>query len=106
MPASDDQKDFAETAGASRSAATISGLTRRTMLGAMAAGLSAGSGFPAFAEDKWPSRVVKLVCTYAAGGSSDISLRIPICGPSIARTIAPAFARARSAGSALASANT
>lgn len=76
MPASDDQKDFAGAAGALRGVAAAGGLTRRTMLGAMAAGLSVGSGFPAFAEDKWPSRVVKLVCTYAAGGSSDISLRI------------------------------
>jgi tripartite-type tricarboxylate transporter receptor subunit TctC len=75
MAASDDRKDFAEAAGAPGSFAA-GGLTRRTMLGAMAAGLSVGSGFPAFAEDKWPSRVVKLVCTYAAGGSSDISLRI------------------------------
>jgi tripartite-type tricarboxylate transporter receptor subunit TctC len=51
-------------------------VTRRTLLGAAAAGLAAGSSVRAYADDKWPSRVVKLVCTYAAGGSSDISLRI------------------------------
>jgi tripartite-type tricarboxylate transporter receptor subunit TctC len=50
-------------------------MTRRALLGAAAA-LSAMPGFRAFADDKWPSRIVKLICTYAAGGSSDISLRI------------------------------
>ena len=51
-------------------------ITRRTLLGTVAACLSAGSGFEAFAEGDWPSRIVRLVSPYGAGGASDISLRI------------------------------
>jgi len=51
-------------------------VTRRTLLGTLAAGLSAGSGFPARAQDGWPSRPVRLVSPYGAGGANDISLRI------------------------------
>jgi tripartite-type tricarboxylate transporter receptor subunit TctC len=50
-------------------------VTRRTLLGTVAACLSAGSGFQAFADD-WPSRLVRLISPYGAGGASDISLRI------------------------------
>ncbi len=51
-------------------------VTRRTLLGTIAACLSAGSGFEAFAQDGWPSRLVRLVSPYGAGGANDISLRI------------------------------
>src|SRR6187402_3420351 len=51
-------------------------LTRRTLLGTIAAGFAATPYLPAFAESNWPSRVVRLVSPYAAGGASDISLRI------------------------------
>ena len=49
-------------------------LTRRTLLGATA-GL-AGSHGMAFAQDSWPSRPVRLISPYGAGGASDISARI------------------------------
>ena len=51
-------------------------ITRRTLLGTIAAGFAAGPHFPASAEGDWPSRVVRLVSPYGAGGASDISLRI------------------------------
>jgi tripartite-type tricarboxylate transporter receptor subunit TctC len=51
-------------------------VTRRTLLGTIAACLSAGSGFQAFAEGDWPSRLVRFVSPYGAGGANDISLRI------------------------------
>ena len=51
-------------------------ITRRTLLGTIAAGLSAIPAFKASAEADWPSRVVRLVSPYGAGGASDISLRI------------------------------
>ena len=51
-------------------------VTRRTLLGTIAAGFAAGPHFPASAEGDWPSRVVRLVSPYGAGGASDISLRI------------------------------
>ena len=51
-------------------------VTRRTLLGTAAACLSAAPFFPASAQDAWPSRVVRLVSPYGAGGASDISLRI------------------------------
>src|SRR5207245_1860082 len=51
-------------------------VTRRTLLGTIAAGFAAGPHFPAFADGDWPSRVVRLVSPYGAGGASDISLRI------------------------------
>jgi tripartite-type tricarboxylate transporter receptor subunit TctC len=50
-------------------------VTRRTLLGTAAACLSAGAGLQARADD-WPSRLVRLVSPYGAGGASDISLRI------------------------------
>jgi tripartite-type tricarboxylate transporter receptor subunit TctC len=50
-------------------------VTRRTLLGTVAAGLCAGAGLQARADD-WPSRIVRLVSPYGAGGASDISLRI------------------------------
>jgi tripartite-type tricarboxylate transporter receptor subunit TctC len=54
---------------------TCANITRRTLLGA-AAGLVAGSLVPALAQDNWPSRPVRLISPYGAGGANDISLRI------------------------------
>jgi tripartite-type tricarboxylate transporter receptor subunit TctC len=54
---------------------TCANITRRTLLGA-AAGLAAGSVVPALAQDNWPSRLVRLISPYGAGGANDISLRI------------------------------
>ncbi len=51
-------------------------ITRRTLLGTIAAGFAAGPFLSAFAEGDWPSRIVRLVSPYGAGGASDISLRI------------------------------
>ncbi len=51
-------------------------VTRRTLLGTVAAGLAAGSGVGAHAQAGWPTRYVRLVSPYGAGGASDISLRI------------------------------
>ena len=51
-------------------------VTRRTLLGTIAAGLSAGAGFQAQAQSDWPTRPVRLVSPYGAGGANDISLRI------------------------------
>ncbi|MCK1516356.1 tripartite tricarboxylate transporter substrate binding protein [Bradyrhizobium sp. 190] len=51
-------------------------VTRRTLLGTIAAGFAAGPHLPALAEGDWPSRIVRLVSPYGAGGASDISLRI------------------------------
>jgi len=51
-------------------------VTRRTLLGTVAACLSAAAGVPALAQGGWPSRSVRLVSPYGAGGANDISLRI------------------------------
>jgi tripartite-type tricarboxylate transporter receptor subunit TctC len=51
-------------------------MTRRVLLGGAAAGITFRSAFAAPSTDGWPDRPVRLVSTYAAGGSSDISLRI------------------------------
>ena len=51
-------------------------ITRRSLLGTIAAGFAAAPHLPAFAEGDWPSRIVRLVSPYGAGGASDISLRI------------------------------
>jgi len=59
-----------------RSAGARSNITRRAMLGSIAAGLAAGSGFPAFAQGDWPTRYVRMISPYGAGGANDISLRI------------------------------
>jgi tripartite-type tricarboxylate transporter receptor subunit TctC len=49
---------------------------RRALLGSIAAGIAATSCPDAFGQDSWPSRPVRLVSPYGAGGASDISLRI------------------------------
>jgi tripartite-type tricarboxylate transporter receptor subunit TctC len=51
-------------------------ITRRALLATAAATFAAGSAFDALAQDAWPSRIVRLVSPYGAGGASDISLRI------------------------------
>jgi len=51
-------------------------MTRRALLGGVAAGVTFGSAFAASSTGEWPARPVRLISTYAAGGSSDISLRI------------------------------
>jgi tripartite-type tricarboxylate transporter receptor subunit TctC len=51
-------------------------VTRRTLLGTIAAGFAAGAHLPAFAVADWPARLVRLVSPYGAGGANDISLRI------------------------------
>jgi tripartite-type tricarboxylate transporter receptor subunit TctC len=59
-----------------RSAGARLRITRRTLLGSIAAGLAAGSGVSAFAEGDWPTRYVRMISPYGAGGANDISLRI------------------------------
>ncbi len=51
-------------------------VTRRTLLGTVAACFAAGSPFQALAKDDWPTRLVRFVSPYGAGGANDISLRI------------------------------
>ncbi|HUN98873.1 MAG TPA: tripartite tricarboxylate transporter substrate-binding protein, partial [Bradyrhizobium sp.] len=51
-------------------------ITRRALLGGAAAGITFGPAFATPATDGWPARPVRLISPYAAGGSSDISLRI------------------------------
>lgn len=51
--------------------------TRRTLLrNAAATGLAACPALSALAQADWPSRPVRLVSPYAAGGASDVSARI------------------------------
>lgn len=52
------------------------GLPRRTVLITLAAGVASGSGLLAHAQADWPSRPVKLISPYAAGGASDLSARV------------------------------
>ena len=56
-----------------RSAGARSNITRRTLLGSIAAALA---GVPAFAQSDWPTRHIRMVSPYGAGGANDISLRI------------------------------
>ncbi len=51
-------------------------VTRRALLGGVAAGITIGPAFATSSTGGWPARPVRLISTYAAGGSSDISLRI------------------------------
>jgi tripartite-type tricarboxylate transporter receptor subunit TctC len=54
----------------------IMNVTRRTLLGTAAAFLCSGVGVEAFAQADWPTRLIRLVSPYGAGGANDISLRI------------------------------
>ncbi|MET0678521.1 MAG: tripartite tricarboxylate transporter substrate binding protein [Bradyrhizobium sp.] len=51
-------------------------VTRRTLLGIAGTALVPALGSAARAEDNYPSRLVRLISPYGAGGASDISLRI------------------------------
>ncbi len=51
-------------------------ITRRTLLGGFAAGMTFGPATATSLTGGWPARPVRLISTYAAGGSSDISLRL------------------------------
>ncbi len=59
-------------------------ITRRTLLGTGAAYLAA-AGTGVRAQSDWPSRPIKLVSPYGAGGASDISLRM--IGEYLAKTL-------------------
>src|SRR5688572_9442411 len=48
---------------------------RRTVLATLAAGLASGTDVLAHAQADWPTRPVKLISPYAAGGASDLSAR-------------------------------
>lgn len=50
-------------------------VTRRTLLSSIAGSLVA-STLPVAAQAEWPSRLVRLISPYGAGGANDISLRI------------------------------
>jgi tripartite-type tricarboxylate transporter receptor subunit TctC len=49
-------------------------ITRRALLGGAAAGIACAPAFAA--TEAWPARPVRLISPYAAGGSSDISVRL------------------------------
>lgn len=51
-------------------------IDRRTFLGVAAAGLYAGAATQAFSQDKWPTRTVRLISPYGAGGPNDIATRL------------------------------
>lgn len=51
-------------------------ITRRALVRATAAGLAAAPALRAFAQSDWPSRPVRLISPYGAGGANDISARI------------------------------
>lgn len=50
-------------------------ITRRVLLGGVA-GITFRPAFAASSAESWPARPVRLISPYAAGGSSDISLRL------------------------------
>lgn len=51
-------------------------ITRRVLLSGIATGLFAASTARALGKDDWPTRPIRLVSPYGAGGANDISLRI------------------------------
>lgn len=55
---------------------TQSRFTRRQWLATGAAGALSTLGLPAFAQDAWPSKVVKMVVAFPAGGPTDTAARI------------------------------
>lgn len=64
-------------------------MNRRTLLSAAAATFCAGVIPRAFAQDNWPSRPVKIVSPYGAGGPNDISARL--LGDYVARRLGQPF---------------
>ncbi len=64
-------------------------ITRRGLLGAAAACLAAHPASQALAQGDWPTRPVRLVSPYGAGGASDISARI--LGEHLGRTLGQQF---------------
>jgi tripartite-type tricarboxylate transporter receptor subunit TctC len=69
--------------------------TRRSVLASLAA-LPASYAWPAHAQGDWPSRPVRLISPYAAGGASDVSLRLS--GDFISRSLNPQFVVENRAG--------
>lgn len=51
-------------------------ITRRSLLGTAAASLATGTLPLALAQDTWPTRPLRLISPYGAGGASDISARL------------------------------
>lgn len=54
----------------------LTGPRRRSVLVTLAAGLASGAGLHAHAQADWPTRPVKLISPYGAGGASDLSARV------------------------------
>lgn len=72
------------------------GINRRTLLAAATAGICAGAVSRAFAQGDWPSRPVKIVSPYGAGGPNDISARL--LGKDLEQRLAQAFVVENKAG--------
>ncbi|MFC7551595.1 Bug family tripartite tricarboxylate transporter substrate binding protein [Pseudoroseomonas wenyumeiae] len=53
----------------------LASATRRTLLGAGLAALAMPAIRPAWAQDKWPSKPVRVVVPYAPGGGTDVTTR-------------------------------
>jgi hypothetical protein len=56
-------------------------MNRRSMItaalrGTLAASLLAAPTLPTWAQDNWPSKPVKIICPFPAGGTSDVMARL------------------------------
>jgi tripartite-type tricarboxylate transporter receptor subunit TctC len=71
-------------------------IDRRTLLGTAVAGICAGVVPRAFAQNDWPSRPVKIVSPYGAGGPNDISARL--LGKDLEQRLSQAFVVENKAG--------
>lgn len=69
---SDDAAPCVIPAGADRSRSRLSLPTRRTILAPLALGTLA---FPALAQGTWPSRPIRIVTIFVAGGAGDTAIR-------------------------------